>query len=298
MQTTGLTALSADVAAIAAQASQSTAALRHRGRWFSGFYWRPDVIATAAELVQAKQGETIAVLTPSQETLEGVLIGQDPATDLALIRVRSAAQAVSAPRTARLALGDAVLAAGRTRSGPTCALGFVALAGEAWESLRGGEISARVWLDMRLPSQSEGSVVFDARAVFIGMAVYGPRRRILLIPAETIERVGQELLTHGHIRRGYLGVAIQPVTIQPGSEGAANKTGLMVVSLDPAGPAVQAGLRQGDIVIAFDGKVAESARGLVRMLRRTSPGKGVQLDVLRSGQKVGVSVALAEGPTA
>jgi S1-C subfamily serine protease len=140
--------------------------------------------------------------------------------------------------------------------------------------------------------------VFDARGAFIGMAVYGPRRRILLIPSETIERVGQELLAHGRIRRGYLGVAIQPVTIQPGSEGATNKTGLIVVSLDPAGPAVQAGLRQGDIVLAFDGKVAESARALVRMLRRTNPGNSVQLDVLRSGQKIGVSVALAEGPTA
>jgi hypothetical protein len=73
MQNSSLTTLSASVAAIAKQASQSTVALRDRGRQFSGFYWRPDVIATASELVAAKKGEAIAVITPSHEEAEGVI---------------------------------------------------------------------------------------------------------------------------------------------------------------------------------------------------------------------------------
>src|SRR5205807_5850337 len=84
MQTPAFTTLSNDVASIAKQASQSTVAFRHRGRWFSGFYWRTDVIATAAELVRVKPSENIAVLTPSQENVEGTLIGQHLSTDLAL----------------------------------------------------------------------------------------------------------------------------------------------------------------------------------------------------------------------
>ena len=87
-----LTAFSADVASLATQASQCTVALRNRGHAFSGFYWRPDVIATAAELVSTRPGDKISVLTPSHETVEGVVIGRDPSTDVALVR---------APATAR-----------------------------------------------------------------------------------------------------------------------------------------------------------------------------------------------------
>ena len=121
MQTAAFTTLSNDVASIAKQASQSTVAFRHRGRWFSGFYWRTDVIATAAELVRVKPSENIVVLTPSQENVEGTLIGQDLSTDLALIRVKSTAHAVSARSSAGPSLGDAVVAAGRSPDGPTCA---------------------------------------------------------------------------------------------------------------------------------------------------------------------------------
>jgi S1-C subfamily serine protease len=299
-QSTSLTTLSTNVASIAKQASQSSVALRDRGRWFSGFFWRPDVIASASELVAAKKGETIAVIAPSQETVEGVVVGRDPSTDLALIRVQASAPAVAPATAVELSPGDVVLAAGRSRHGPTCAVGFVALAGQPWRSMRGGDISARIWLDIRLTSQSEGSAVFDAGGRFIGMAVYAPRRRVLLIPAQTIERVGQELLAHGRIRRSYLGVGVQAVAVGPSPDvdRGANKTGLMIISLDPNGPAVQAGLQQGDIILAFDGSAAGSARALVGMLRNAGIGKTANLDISRSGRDIRVSVALAESPAA
>jgi S1-C subfamily serine protease len=298
MQNTSLTTLSADVASLAKQASQSTVALRDRGRSFSGFYWRPDVIATAAELLSAKTGEKIAVMTPAQDTIEGVVIGRDPSTDVALIRVPATAPAVAPATPAPLSLGGMVLAAGRSRHGPTCAVGFVALASGPWRSIRGGDISARIWLDIRLRSQSEGAAVLDAAGQFIGMAVYAPRRRVLLIPAETIERVGQELVTHGRIRRGYLGVGVQAVEVVPSSDGGAGKTGLMIISLDPKGPATKAGLQQGDIILAFDGNPVGSARTLTAMLRNADLGKPANLDISRSGQDIKVSVALAESPAA
>jgi S1-C subfamily serine protease len=297
MQTTSLTTLSADVASIAKQASQSIVALRDRGRWFSGFYWRPDVIASASELVAAKRGENIAVVTPSQDTIEGAVVGRDPSTDLALIRVPATAPAVIPAAGAQLSLGDVVLAAGRSRHGPTCAIGCIALAGGPWRSMRGGDIGARILLDIRLTAQSEGSAVFDAGGLFIGMAAFAPRRRVLLIPSETIERVGQELLAHGRIRRGYLGVGVQAVAVGPSSDvdRTGNKTGLMIISLDPKGPAAQAGLRQGDIILAFDGNAAPSARTLAGMLRNVAPGKTANLDISRSGRDIKVSVALGEG---
>jgi S1-C subfamily serine protease len=299
-QSSSLTTLSADVASLAKQASQSSVAVRDRGRWFSGFYWRPDVVATAAELVATKNGASITVVTPSQETAEATVIGRDASTDIALIRVGTGAPAVTPATGAQLPLGQAVLAAGRSPHGPTCTIGFIALSGQPWRSMRGGDVGPRIWLDIRLASHAEGSAVFDAGGGFIGMSVFAPRRRVLLIPAETIERVGQELLTHGRIRRGYLGVGVQAVAVGAASdaEHGAKKTGLMIISLDPQGPSAQAALQQGDIVLAFDGSATDSVRSLSAMLRNAAPGRTANLDISRSGRDMRVAVTLGEGPTA
>jgi S1-C subfamily serine protease len=296
MQSTSLAAFSAELAAIAQQASQSTVALRDRGHSFSGFYWRPDVIATAAELVSTRTGEKVAVMSPSQEVIEGVVIGRDPSTDVALIRVPTTAPAVTPTSPTPPSLGALVLAAGRTRHGPTCAVGVIALAGARWRSMRGGDIGARIWLDIRLRSQSEGGAVLDAEGRFIGMAVYAPRRRVLLIPAETIDRVGQELLSHGRIRRAYLGVGLQAVEVAPSSNGSPAKKGLIIISLDPNGPAVKAGLQQGDIILSFGGNGVDSVRSLGGMLRNADLGKPGSLEISRAGRHITVDVPLAESP--
>ena len=299
-QSSSLTALSADVASLAKQASQSSVALRDRGRWFSGFYWRPDVIASAAELVVAKNGASITVVTASQETIEGTVIGRDASTDVALIKVGTSGHAVAPTTGAQPSLGQAVLAAGRSPHGPTGAVGFIALSGQPWRSMRGGDVGPRIWLDIRLASHAEGSAVIDTGGGFIGMSVFAPRRRVLLIPAETIDRVGQELLTHGRIRRGYLGVGVQAVAVGAPSdtEHSAKKTGLMIISLDPKGPAALASLQQGDIVLAFDGSATDSVRSLSAMLRNAAPGRSANLDISRSGRDMRVAVTLGEGPTA
>jgi S1-C subfamily serine protease len=288
------------MSSLARAASQSSVALRDRGRWFSGFHWRPDVIVTAAELVAARNGATITVVTPAQEHVEGTIIGRDPSTDIALIRVGASEPAVAAAAPAQAALGQVALAAGRCPHGPTCAIGFVALAGQPWRSMRGGDVGPRIWLDMRLPSHGEGSAVFDIGVRFLGMSVLGPRRRVLLIPAETIGRVGQELLEHGRIRRGYLGVGVQAVAVGGTAEGsdAAKRTGVMIVSLDPKGPAARSALQQGDIILAFDGGATESARALSGMLHNAAPGHSANIDISRSGSDMRVSVTLGESPTA
>jgi S1-C subfamily serine protease len=305
MQSTHLTSLSADGAAIAKQAAQSAVAVRDRGRWFSGFYWQADVVVSASELLRPKHGATVALVSSSQE-LEGSVIGRDPSTDVALIRVPAGAQPVAQASSPQPALGEIVLAAGRTRHGVLCSVGQVALSEGPWRSMYGGDITARVWLDLRLLPEGEGSAVFNALGQFIGMAVHGPRRRVLLIPAATIERVGGEVLAHGRVRRAYLGVGVQAVAVQGKDDnkndpdkpenGDKRRTGLMIISLDPDGPAAQAGLRQGDIILAFDGKPLSTARVLIGMLRSAGIAKTANLDVRRAGDDIKVEVALGEGP--
>ena len=291
-----LTAFSADVASLATQASQCTVALRNRGHAFSGFYWRPDVIATAAELVSTRPGDRISILTPSHETVDGVVIGRDPSTDVALVRAPATASAATAAPSTVPALGTLVLAGGRSRHGATCAVGFIGLTGARWRSMRGGDVGPRIWLDIRLRPHAEGGPVLDAAGQFIGMAVLAPRRRVLLIPAETIERVGGELLTHGRIRRAYLGVGLQAVEVSPRSDKGAGQSGLMIISLDPDGPAAKAGLQQGDIILAFDGKAVDSVRELTALLRNADLAQPASVDISRSSQHMKINVALAERP--
>ncbi len=196
-------------------------------------------------------------------------------------------------------MGELVVAAGRARHGALCSVGSIALAEGPWRSMHGGDISARVWLDMRSAAEAEGAAVFNAGGRFIGMAVHAPRRRVLLIPAATIDRVSQELLAHGRIRRGYLGVGVQAVAVQDEAEQSDGaRTGLMIINLDPNGPATQAGLRQGDIILAFDGNALSSARALIGLLRGAGIDKTVNLDVMRSGQVIRINVCLREGPPA
>jgi S1-C subfamily serine protease len=94
--------------------------------------------------------------------------------------------------------------------------------------MRGGEIDARTELDLRLRQSAEGGLAFDVAGQAIGMAVFGPRRRVLVIPSGTIERVAAMLESHGRIARGYLGLGLQPVALQ-GGEGS----GAIVMSVDP-----------------------------------------------------------------
>ena len=297
-----LARLSAEISVLAQAAAPSTVAILDRGRTSTGFLWRPDVVATASEPLEARRDHKVAVLLAGDTQVEGTVVGHDPSTDLALIRLPAPGTQLPTTASARpLQLGEAVVAVGRGGHGTTCAVGFVALAGGPWRSRRGGEISQRVRLDLALRRQGEGSAVLDATGRLRGMAVLGPMRRVLLIPADTIERAGMELLTHGRIRRGYLGVRVQPVRLAPaatvaGGAEAEHPLGLMVMGLDREGPASKAGLVQGDIIRAVDGETPHSPRGLSRLLPSTRIGQTVAIDLVRSGTDLRLPVVVGESP--
>ena len=295
MQTTHtqLQALSGDVAALAAAAAPSIVAVEYKRRAASGFYWRSDVVATASEILEARKGDTVAVRSHAGDAKQGTVIGHDASTDLALIRVPSAGMPLPAAAPSRLDLGHAVLVLGRTGFGPTAALGFVSLAGASWRSMRGGEITQRLWLDLRMMRSSEGGAVIDSLGGFVGMAVFGPRRRIVVVPGATIERAGTEVLAYGRIRHGYMGVSVQPVPM-PATSDADRAMGLMVLGLDDNGPAAAAGLLRGDIMTAVDGVQPKSPRGLMRLLPGSTIGTSKRVDLVRAGQTTHLDIIIGE----
>src|SRR6202035_5345715 len=179
--------------------------------------------------------------------------------------------------------GNIVLAIGNHQGSPVASLGIVAVAGGAWHSQRGGAIDSLIRLDMGLSLAAEGGALVDAQGRVVGMAVLGPRRRVLAIPTATIDRVVDQLLAKGHVFRGYLGAGLQPVRLGHAPDAAndalpaGSGRGVLVVSLDPAGPAARAGLIIGDIVTAWNAKPVDRVREIMRLLSPESVGQTIDL---------------------
>src|SRR5262249_19701543 len=165
------------------------------------------------------------------------LVGRDPTTDIALLRTDRTDLSSAPLQPAEAVVGSLALVIGAADGAPTAALGIVARSGGAWRSLRGGEIDARIELDVSPRRRAEGGLVLDAAGRAIGMAVLGPRRSVLVIPSATIERVAGKLEAHGRIARGYLGLGFRAVEVD-GGEGS----GMMVMSVDPQGPGAAVGI--------------------------------------------------------
>src|SRR4029077_14722675 len=170
------------------------------------------------------------------------------------------------------------VAVGAEVGAPTAALGLVSLSRGPWQSMRGGEIGARIELDHPLRRAAAGGLAVNAAGQAFGMTVFGPRRRVLVIPAATISRVAARLETHGSIPRGYLGLGLQSVTVEGGGPG------IMVMSVDPKGPGAAADIHQGDVLVGWDGKPIGKLRQLLRALGPDSVGKQLAIELRRGGQ--------------
>jgi S1-C subfamily serine protease len=230
----------------------------------------------------------IAVKLADGASRTATIAGRDHTTDIALLRVDTAGltPATLSPQVPALGALNVVVAA--ERGVPTAALGAVSLSGERWRSLRGGEIDSRIELDVRLAFSHQGGLALNASGEAFGMAVLGPRR-VLVIPTATIERVAARLETHGRVARGYLGLGLEPVKLDDG-------IGAMVMSVDKTGPAAAAGIRQGDVIVAWNGEKLSGVRALLRALGPESVGTVVDVAARRAGEPVNFKLTIGERP--
>jgi S1-C subfamily serine protease len=287
---TNLSLLSSAVAGVVARATPAIVSVHsHRSR-ASGFLWKPNLVVTADEAL-ADEGE-ISIELSDGTVRPGKIAGRDHTTDVALLRFDAKDNAKDiAP--IKLSSGEPVLGSlsvvvAAERGVPTAALGTVSLVSGRWRSLRGGEIDARIELDVGLRHSHQGGLVLDASGDAIGMAVLGPRR-VIVIPAATIERVAGRLETHGRIARGYLGVGLQPVKLDDG-------IGAMVMNVDKSGPSSAAGIRQGDVIVAWNDERISSVRSLLQALGPDSVGSAVEVTVRRAGEPVRLKLTIGERP--
>ena len=281
--------LSAAFARLVGIAAPSVVAVKSAHSRSSGFFWRPGLIVTADEVLSEEGDATVTL--PSGESLAARLVGRDHTTDIAVLRVERSDLPAIQFETKPVPVGALTIALGADDGAPTAALGVVSRSTGPWWSLRGGEITARIELDLRMRQSAEGGLAIDATGRTIGMTVFGPRRRVLVIPSATIERVAARLEKHGHIPRGYLGLGFQLVAIEGGERG------VMVMNLEPKGPGAKAGVHQGDIIVTWNGEPIRHVRSLLRALGPDSVGQTVTLGLRRGGETKNVPLTIGERPT-
>jgi S1-C subfamily serine protease len=285
-----LTELSAEFARLVGIAAPSIIAVHSDRSRSSGFFWRPGLIVTADEAL-SEEGD-VAVTLPGGTSIAARVVGRDHTTDIALLRVdRSDLQPIRL-ESPPVPVGAFAIAVGAEDGAPTAAFGVVSRSTGPWWSLRSGQIDARIELDLRMRQNAEGGLAIDAAGRAIGMTVFGPRRRVLVIPSATIERVAARLEKYGHIPRGYLGLGFQLVAIEGGGRG------VMVMKVEPQGPAAKAGVHQGDIIVAWNGEPIRHVRSLLRVLGPDSVGQTVTLGLRRGGETKDIPLTIAERSTA
>lgn len=277
-----------------AAASSFVVAIRMGHRDYSGILWRSDVVVTSEQMLPS--GSEFAVVHGGTE-MRAKLAGRDPGTNVAVLHLpESAGGTLPATEPNPLAGSLSLVVGADMRGAPTGRLGMVHGVGPAWHSEARGRIDALVRIDARLGSD-EGGPVLTMGNKLIGMSTSGPRRRALVIPSATIERVLDPLLSEGRVARGWLGVALQRVRVPDRMRDAAGRDGgMMVIGLASGSPAEQAGVLPGDIILEVDGKQTGRARGLAAALAPERIGQSATLKVLRAGEVRMVNVTVGAQP--
>jgi S1-C subfamily serine protease len=299
-----LVAFSNSLAEVIARVGQSVVAVNARRRSScSGIHWRSGIIVTSAE--NLKHQDEITVTLPEGQPLQVTLVGRDRSTDIAVLKLPDA-EALSLPvavvdPATSLQVGQMILAVGRLRDhGLTARLGIISVLGAAWHSMMGGLIDQFIRLDLNLDRTLAGGALVDTEGCVVGMNTTGSRGQALTIPASTVNRVLEQLLTTGRIERGYLGLGMQavllPVAFQQ-SLALSATGGVMVVNLDPGGPADQGGVMLGDIVIAVDGQTVTDPGDIQAMLGMQQPGRVLPLTLIRGGSLIELTVTLGDRPS-
>lgn len=293
--------LSAELAKLVEEFQDRVAAVHARDHYpSSGVHWRPGVIVTADHTI--RRDEDIQVTLPSGKNVEATLAGRDPGTDLAVLKLSEPVSlAAEAKESEPAKVGELALVLGRSPdSGPNASLGIISALSGPWRTWRGGQLDHYIRLDAKLFPHSSGGAVVDARGGLLGIATSGLSRiAAIVIPASTVNRVADVLLSKGHVPRGYLGIGAQPVAIPEALSSRlklAVKTGIMVVNVEPGGPADKAGVLLGDVLVGIGGGPLERIEDLQSFSDSGVIGKAVKAQVIRAGTLQEVELTVGERP--
>jgi len=286
--------LSDDIANLVEKASKSVVRVdARRGRAGTGIVWDNGLVLTANHVVE--QEDEIQVVVDDKST-KATLVGRDPATDLALLKVDGlSAPAMPRAKVDELRPGQIVLAIGRAGS-LKATFGTISAVSSSWRGWRGSEIEHLIQTNAPLyPGFSGGPLVdVDGRVVGMNSWVFG-RGDGRAVAMDVAERVVASLKADGRIRRPYLGIGTQEVPLPEAVKAKAKQdTGLLIVAVEPQSPADKAGLMQGDTLVALNGTTTDSLEDLYSGLRKAKVGATQTVKVVRAGELKDLQVTIGE----
>lgn len=294
-----LIALSNALAQATDRAAASTVAVHTEPRGSSsGVVWRRGVIVTAEHSLRRDEG--IQVTLPDARVVPASLAGRDPSTDLAVLKCAEVTSpAEETTDTASIKPGSLVLVVGRTRaSGPVAALGAVSLVVAERRAWTGATLAPYIRLDIGVQPTAIGGAVIDAHGGLMGIATPRfARFGAIAVPAPTVNRVVDVLLQKGRIPHGYLGVGLQPVRLPDALRRTLkrdDKTAAIVLEVEPEGPAHNAGIVIGDILVALAGHAITRLEDVHGQLGAESIGKSLPLRFIRGGALQEANIVVGE----
>ena len=295
-----LVALSNELAAAVERAGSGVVTVNARPRVASsGVHWRQGVIVTAEHTV--KHDEEITLAIPGGGAIPATLVGRDPGTDLAVLKADNLKTAVAEFGEDQVRPGNVALVLGRSAdSGVNATMGVISAVSGSWRTWRGGMMDQYIRLDLTLYPGSSGGAVINTQGKVLGIATSGLSRIAgLAVPLSTVNRVVDELLTKGHISRGYLGLGLQPIALPDAlvkQLKLAGPGGVIALSVEPNGPSERAGLMIGDILVTLNGKPVRDTDDVQSVLEPGFVGKPVKAAVVRGGALTEASITIGERP--
>jgi serine protease Do len=269
----------------------------------SGFFVSQDgYVVTNNHVVE--NAVEVQLVTDDGKTLEAKVVGTDPRTDLALLKVKDGGNfqyvqlASAKPR-----IGDWVLAVGNPFGlGGTVTAGIVSAQGR---DIGSGPYDDYLQIDAPVNKGNSGGPTFNQQGQVVGVntAIFSPSGGSVgiafAIPSATVEQVVDALKKDGSVARGFIGVQIQPVTSEVADAiGLKEARGALVASAEQNGPAAKAGVKRGDTIIAVNGEQVKDARDLSRKIAKFAPGTKTNLTVWRDGHERQLSFEVGRQPAA
>jgi S1-C subfamily serine protease len=291
-----LTSFSDALADIVATCAPSVVQVHGRRRPASGLVFAADAVVTTMRAIGREDG--LHVRRHDGATLEAELAGWDPTTTLAVLRVPGLDGSAIPLAAAPPRVGHLALAIARSWSNAvTASAGIVAVIGGPLPTGRRRAIEQVIRVTAPMHDGFAGGALVDTAGTLVGIATSTAIRGTgVVIPAPIAWKTAATVLQHGHAKRGYLGIAGQPVRLPDAQRADGREAALLVVSVTPGSPAAEAGVLVGDIIEAFDGQPVESPEDLLDLLLGDRVGRQLTLRVVRGGTAAELPVTVGERP--
>jgi len=266
----------------------------------SGFIISKDgYVVTNNHVIQ--DADEIKVILQDDTRLTAEVVGRDPKTDIAVLKVQSDSDlpAVSFGDSKNSRVGDWIMAIGNPFGfGGTVTAGIISARGR---NLNAGPYDDFIQTDASINRGNSGGPMFnlDGEVIGVNTAIISPSGGSIglgfAVPSSTVEPVISQLIKHGEVKRGWLGVHIQTVTPELAETlGLKKPEGALVASVIKDGPAESAGIKAGDVILKFNGKAVNEMRALPRIVADTEVGKDVDVEIWRDSKKMTITAAVGE----